>query len=64
MSETWVTKQLLPDLQAVCTVTFSGEKSCFYNFLMWIMAVCARYEACCYRLLANKNNQLKDTVHY
>lgn len=26
------TKQLLPDLQAVCTVTFSGEKVVFINF--------------------------------
>ena len=34
VSETWVTKQLLPDLQAVCEVAFSGEKSCFYKFLI------------------------------
>ena len=29
VSETWVTKQLLPDLQAVCAVTLSGEKVVF-----------------------------------
>ena len=34
VSETWVTKQLLPDLQAVCAVTFSGEKVVFYFFNM------------------------------
>ena len=28
VSETWVTKQLLPDLQAFCEVTFSGENIC------------------------------------
>ena len=32
MSETWVTKQLLPDLQAVRAVTFSGEKVVLINF--------------------------------
>ena len=25
VSKTWITKQLLPDLQAVCAVTFSGR---------------------------------------
>ena len=34
MSETWVTKQLLPDLQAVREVTFSGEKVVFIIFNM------------------------------
>ena len=28
VSKTWVTKQLLPDLQAFCEVTFSGENIC------------------------------------
>ena len=32
VSETWGTKQLLPDLQAVCAVTFSGEKVVFIIF--------------------------------
>ena len=34
VSETWVTKQLLPDLLAVCAVTFSGEKDVRFGLLL------------------------------